>query len=92
MNNLGEPFRESEMAFPLIELSAVRLTPAGDSVEIRFRNLGPWRTFKIARARRCADPFEGVEGVSPIVLGAGDSRFVCPLNGSSSGRFHVRGE
>jgi len=77
---------------PLIELSAVQPTPTGDALEIRFRNLGPWQTFKLVRADACTGPFLAVEGLAPVALGAGDYRFICPLNGNTSGYFRVQGE
>jgi glycerophosphoryl diester phosphodiesterase len=77
---------------PLIEVSSVHPTPSGDSLEICFRNLGPWQTFKLVRADTCSGPFQVVEGVAPIALGGGNFRFVCLLDGSSSGYFRIRGE
>jgi glycerophosphoryl diester phosphodiesterase len=76
----------------LIALSSIQPVASGGGLEIRFRNLGPWRNFKLARADTCNGPFQVIEGLSPIALGGGDYRFVCPLNGNASGCFRIRGE
>jgi glycerophosphoryl diester phosphodiesterase len=77
---------------PLIELSSIRTTTSGDSLELQFRNLGPWQTFKLMRADMCNGPFQVVEGVAPTALSGGGFSFVCPLNGKSGGYFRVQCE
>ncbi len=87
--SLGDLLR---LPTPLIELSSIQPVAGGAALEIHFRNFGPWRTFKLARADTCSGPFQVIEGLSPIALGSGDYRFVCPLGGNSSGYFRISGE
>lgn len=77
---------------PLIEFSSIGPGSVANTLELGFRNLGPWRTFKLVRADTCTGTFHEVEDLVPIALGGGDYRFVWPRGDSGSGCFRIRGE
>jgi glycerophosphoryl diester phosphodiesterase len=77
---------------PLIQLVSVRSVSPEASVEIRFRNHGPWQTFRLGRADTCNGPFQIIEGLSPTALGGGEYRFVHPRHGEAPAYFRIRGE
>lgn len=84
--SLGDLLQEPT---PLIQFVSVRL-PAGDAaLEICFRNLGPWQTFRLLRAESCTGPFQPVAGLTPEQLGDGLFRFVCPAQTPPAGFFRV---
>lgn len=70
--------------------SAQKLAPAGP-VEIQFKNLGPWTSFRLLRATQLSGPFLVVEGVNPTSLGNGEYRFSYAPIGGGPEFFRVEG-
>ncbi len=77
---------------PLIEFSALRVGASGKTLEIQFKNLGPWQTFTLVRADTCSGHFSEVDDLAPVPLGDGEFRFDWPLDGKESGYFRIRAQ
>jgi hypothetical protein len=64
---------------------------AGPSLEIRFKNLGPWQTFRLLRASQLNGVYLAVPNLNPVSLGNNEFLFICPM-GNGSGHFRVEGQ
>ncbi len=76
----------------LIELLSARKTPAGDQLQVMFRNQGPWQSFRLLRSDSLTGPFVEVPGLTPISLGNGSNRFDYPLSNKAGEYFRVEGQ
>jgi hypothetical protein len=76
----------------LIQLISARKTFAPETLEIHFRNLGPWQSFHLMRAPSPDGPFLVVQGLNPAELGDGLYRFDYPLDTNTVEFFRVEGQ
>lgn len=76
----------------LIEFVSIRKVAGPDAVEITFRNLGPWQTFRLLRASQLSGPFLVVPNLSPVALGNDQYRFTYTLGASEVEYFRVEGQ
>ncbi len=77
--SLGDLLRQPTS---LIVPGPVVLT-GGNQVEIGFRNMGAWTTFRLLRASKVSGPFLPVYGLTPTSLGGGMYRFTYTLESGS---------
>jgi len=84
-DSLGQPTS-------LIQFVSVRKVASSDTLEIYFRNLGPWQSFRLLRSSDWNDYFHAVEGLSPLALGNGEYRFQYPLGSNALEYFRVEGQ
>ncbi len=75
----------------LIEFVSVRKLAAPETLEIQFRSLGRWQSFRLLRAIQPGGPFHEVEDNAPMTLGNGEYRFNYPLSTNVVEYFRVEG-
>ena len=86
--SLGDLLRQPTS---LIEFVSVQKDATAGTLEIHFRNLGPWQTFRLLRAASVNGGFEAVPGMAPAALGGGEYRFSYLLNTNAIEFFRVEG-
>lgn len=86
--SLGDLLRQPTMLIEFI--SAQKLSPAG-TVEIKFKNLGGWTSFRLLRSTQLSGPFLVVEGINATELGNGEYRFHYQPHTSGPEFFRVEG-
>lgn len=74
-----------------IALAPVRRTSPSSSLEIEFKNLGPWKTFRLLRASNLNGPFLEVPGIAPTALGNESYLFSYPPGTNGAEYFRVEG-
>lgn len=81
---LGDLLRQ-----PTAQLQFLATSQTGNLMELRFKNLGAWQSFRLLRASDWSGPFLAVSGPPPTALGAGEYRFTCPIDPTGPAYFRV---
>jgi glycerophosphoryl diester phosphodiesterase len=76
----------------LIQLLSAWNAPAGNQLQVLFRNQGPWQSFRLLAADTLNGPFLAVPGLTPVSLGNGTNRFDYPLSNKVCEYFRVEGQ
>ncbi len=76
----------------LIQLLSAWKAPAGNQLQITFRNQGPWQSFRLLHSDSLNGLFLAVPGLTPVALGNGTNRFDYPLSDNVREYFRVEGQ
>ncbi len=85
--SLGELLRQPT---PLIQLVSVNTTLSG-TLDIRFRNMGPWQNFRLWQANSLSEPFSENLTQIPEALGSNEYRFSYPAVSNAAQYFRIEG-
>ncbi len=87
--SLGDLLRQPTS---LIQFVSVQKNTSLDLLQVRFKNLGPWQTFRLLQTTDWNAPFKVVQGITATALGNGEYRFDYPVNSNAVEYFRVEGQ
>jgi len=87
--SLGDLLRQPTT---LIQYVAVWKHPATGNLQIQFKSLGAWQSFRLLRATNLSGPYLVVSNLTPIALGSGEYRFDYPSGPNAGEYFRVEGQ
>jgi hypothetical protein len=87
--SLGDLLRQPT---PLILFTAAGKQPGSGDLQIQFKSLGGWQTFRLLRASGPGSPFLPVLNLTPTALGNGEYRFDYPSGTNGVEYFRIEGQ